>query len=487
MTQATQMVKHSSIYAIGNISRQMIGFIMLPIYTRYLSPSDYGVIALLIFVVSLIEVVFGARMFQAVPKFYYEQKNKEDKLKVISTALMITSLASSLAMLAVMVFRAPISVAAFGSSEHGLLVGIFAVLVLTHGLENYALGYIRIQQRPWLFIGTTMAKLFLQLSLNIWLVVVLELGVMGVAISSVGSSVIFTLCMVCYTLWNIGVRFCTNTARRLLVFCWPLWLAGLAGLYMGSANRYYIRVFGSLDEVGLFELAIKFASIISLLLWTPFMQYWQTERFSLYQQPNPLPTYQSVFRLVTTLLVLMALGISIFGAPVVRIMAAPEFHTAAEAIPYLVFSAVFQCLTAFSNFSFFVKNKTGWMSWNSYITAAIITVLYFALIPPFGFVGAAQALMLAHIIQFFIVNRVAKKHYDMQLPLKPLAVYSAISAASISLAFNFQHQHLITDIAIKSAIYLFSCILVAAFFMKNASTRQYIRSIIGETLHQKAI
>lgn len=457
---------------------------MLPIYTRYLSPADYGAVGLLMFTVALIEIIFGARLFQAVPKFYFEQDTKREGHAVISTALMITSAVSSLSMLAVVAFRVPISEIAFGTGDYGLLVGIFAVLILTHALENYALGYVRIQQRPWLFISASMVKLFMQLSLNIWFVVIMEWGVLGVAYGSVISSVIFTAGMTLYTLFNTGISFSSYIAKRMLLFSWPLWLAGLAGLYIGSANRYYIRLFSSLDDVGLFELAAKFGTIITLLIWMPFSQYWQTERFRLYQEPNPIPIYQAVFKLISTLLVMAALGVAIFGGPVIRIMAAPEFHVAAEAVPYLVFSAVFQCLVYFGNFSFLVKEKTGWMTWNSYMTAVVATALYFALIPFMGFVGAAQALMLANGFQFIVVHFAAKKHYDMKISLLPLVVLLVIAGVSLAVAFSLEQSDLLADIAVKLVVYIISCICIAASLLLNAKTRTYIGRLIGKHFSQ---
>lgn len=482
MSQAIRMIKHSSIYAIGNISRQVVGFVMLPIYTRYLSPADYGAVGLLMFIVALIELIFGARLFQAVPKFFFEQKSKREGDAVISTALMITSAVSSLSMLAVVAFRAPISEVAFGTGDYGLLVGIFAVLILTHSLESYSLGYVRIQQRPWLFIGASMAKLVMQLSLNVWFVVVLEWGVLGVAYGSVISSVIFTVGMTLYTLLNTGIRFNTHIAKRMLLFSWPLWLSGLAGLYVGSANRYYIRLFSTLDDVGLFELAAKFGTIITLLVWMPFSQYWQTERFRLYREPNPIPVYQAVFRFISASLVVAALGVAIFGGPVIRIMAAPEFHAAAQAVPYLVFSAVFQCLVYFGNFSFLVKEKTGWMTWNSYCTAAIATVFYFALIPSMGFVGAAQALMLANGFQFLVVHLAARKHYDMQISLLPLSALLAVSIASLTTTSLLVQEELFADILVKIAVYIASCISIVACLLANAKTRNYISGVVTKQL-----
>lgn len=487
MSQTKRMIKHSSIYAIGNFSRQIVGFIMLPVYTRFLTPADYGVVALLILMVSLIELLFGARLFQAVPKFYYEQDSKERSYSVISTAMLITSAISALAVIAVMALRNPISDVMLGTSDHGTVVAIFSVMILTQALENYSLGYIRIQQRPWLFVGASLTKLVLQLAMNIWLVVVWEWGVMGVAVSNAASSIVFTAGTTFYTFWNTGVSFSRELARKMLIFSWPIWLSGLAGLYIGSSNRYFIRIFSSLDDVGLFGLAAKFGTIITLLVWTPFAQYWQVERFNLYHKSDPLPIYQSVFRMISTLLIVAGLGIGIFAEPVIRIMAAEEFHSAAKAVPFLVFSGVFHCFTIFNNFSFLVKEKTSWMTYNSYITAVIATVFYFALIPAFGFVGAAQALLIAHLVQFLISHVMAKRAYDMGISLRPLTVYLCISVLALSFSYNLPQQGWMADVAARIAIYAVSCAVVGAYLLTHAKVREYLASLFHKKLDSQQL
>lgn len=473
---AGRMVRHSSIYALGNIAGQLVGFVMLPIYTRYLTPADYGVVGLLLFAVSLIELVFGARMARVLPRFYYEQEEQTERHAVISTALLITSAASGLAMAALLLLREPVSQGLFGSSEYGLVVGLFALLILGHALENYGLQYVRMQQRPWLFISLNLVKLVLQLSLNIWFVVVQQQGVLGIALSSAISSAVFSLALAGYTTAHTGLRFNSALARRLLAFTWPLWIAGLAGLYIGSANRYYIRIFSSLEEVGLYELAIKFSTIITLLIWRPFNQYWQTERFVIYRQPDPLPVFQNVFRFVSLLMVLAALGIALFAGPVIRIMADAAFHRAEQAVPFLVFGAVFSSLTLFSNFSFLVKDKTGWMSQNEYLTAAIVTVFYLLLIPAFGFVGAAVALMLAQGAQFIIVHRRARAHYDMGISLLPLAFNLLVAALGYTASRLLQSELLPWDLAMRLAVFLCCAVIMLAGPLRDPALR---RQLIG--------
>lgn len=481
---AKRLVKHSSIYATGNILRQLVGFIMLPVYTRYLTPADYGVVGLLLFAVSLIELVFGARMARAVPKFFYEQPEQDDRNAVLSTALLITASASGLAMFGVMFFRDPSSSILFGSIDYGFIVGIFATLILAHALENYGLQFIRLQQRPWLFISINLAKLVLQLSLNIWLVVFKDMGIMGVVWSTFISSAIFSSGLAAYTLINTGIRFRKEIASKMISFCWPLWVAGFAGLYIGSANRYYIRIFSSLEEVGFYELAVKFSAIITLLIWKPFSQYWQTERFQIYHENNPIPIYQEVFRFISTLMVTASLAVGIFADPVIRIMAAPAFHQAALAVPFLVIGAVFGSLTNYSNFSFLVKGKTGWMSQNEYVTAAIVTVFYLTLIPVFGFIGAAAALMLAQGVQFLVVHRRAKAHYDMQIPLTPLAINLIIVAAGLMVAHLVRNDDLIMDIFIRAIIFTLCAAAMMGIMLRDPGARQRVLALIPRRIRQ---
>ena len=474
MGQATKLLKHSSIYAVGNISRQLIGFLMLPVYTTYLTPADYGVVGLLIFMVSLIELLFGGHMFHAIPKFYFDQESQKERNCLLSTALIVTTLTSIVTVFFVALFSNPASTLLFGTAEYALLVCMFAVQILTNALENYALVYLRIQQKPLLFVAVNFAKLALQLSLNIIFVVYLEKGVLGVAISSMLSSILFATIMTIYTLAKVGLNYSKEVTLKLLKFSWPLWVGGIAGLYIGSANRYYIRLFSSLDDVGLFTLAAKFGSIIFLLIWTPFGQYWQTERYNIYRQKNALPIFQLVYTTISTLLIIVALGVALFSDPVIRIMAAEAFHPASLAVPFLALGGVFQCLVTYNNFSFLVKEKTAWMSRNSYLTAGVITIFYLLLIPSFGFVGAAAAALGANFVQFLVVFTAAKKHFDMQLKLQPLFRSISIAVAAFFLAWFFKSGHLLVDIGINLLIYIPAAILLLYPLTRLPQTKHFL-------------
>jgi O-antigen/teichoic acid export membrane protein len=477
MSQVKQMLNHSLIYAIGNLSRQLVGFLMLPVYTSYLSPSDYGVVGLLIFMVSLIELLFGGHMYHALPKFYFESEDQKYRRDIVSTALVISASISGLAVLISIYFSDITSQLFLGSIDYSLIVSVFSFLILTHALENYGFVFIRILKKPWIFIGFSALKLILQLALNIYLVIFLELGVMGVALSSMISSILISVLLTHYIFRKIGFSFHLDVAKKLVKFSWPLWVSGLAGLYIGSSNRYFLQLFTSLDEVGLFELAAKFGSIISLLIWFPFAQYWQTERFSIYRMKDPIPVFQNTFSIITALLIIVGLGISVLSKEVIVLMASEEFHNAYSAVPYLVFSAIFQNLVIFNNFSFLVTENTVWMSKINYLTALIISIFYLILIPEYGFIGAAQALFLSSFVQFMIVFFLAKKYYNMKLKLSSLFFPMAIAFIGFRISLQVNTDDILLAVLLKLSILLISVLIILFTLLLNSNIRLWFLSI----------
>jgi len=480
-SNAGRFLKHSTIYAIGNVSRQLVGFLMLPLYTHYLTPADYGVVGLLTFALALLEPFFGARLGDAMLKFYYEATEDAQRRTVISTTLTITGVVSTLVATIACMSRSPASELIFGTAKYALPVGLFSYVFLTQAIEYYGLTFIRIQQRPTLFITINLTKLFVQLALNIWLIVYLKLGVTGVALSGIVSSALWAGGLAIYTIYFNGLRCDLHVARRMIAFSWPLWLSSLASLYIFSANRYYIRIFGSMDQVGYYELAARFAAILGLLVWQPFAQFWETERFRHWKKPEAPVIFGSVFEFCSTLLVLGALGISIFSAPVIQFMSAPAFHKAALLVPWLAFSWMFGYLALFASFSFLVTEKTGFITRNSYITVVIITVLNVLLIPRFGYIGAGIAQFLALFLAFLLIRHASRPHFDMRMRLTPLFAMLALAGGSyVAANLTIHFASIWLDLLWKAVIFAACAVLVIGVLLRSAPNKaQVVRLLDG--------
>ncbi|WP_026957804.1 lipopolysaccharide biosynthesis protein [Aliagarivorans taiwanensis] len=453
-------VKSLPVYFIGSVLRQLVGFIMLPIYTSVLTPADYGVIGLLAISLSIFETALGGRFAQAVPKFYFERDNDSKRRLVLSSSFLFTLFISSLSAMLFFSLSAQLSQAVLGDSSFELYFKWYSLLLITSGVEAYGLTYLRLLDRAWSFITVSLLKLVFQLATNIYFVVYLRMGVEGVVYAQVLVSGLFALVFAGVILTKVGWGIESPLIARLFAFCWPLWLTGLAGLYISSANRYFVRLYAGLDEVGLFAIVIKFASLLTPFVWTPFSQWWQTERFRVYKTNQGRDVYPHVFNLISFTLIMFALGICLFSDPVIQLMSAPAFHAAASGIAIMTVGRLVGQVSMFFNTAYLVKEKTAVIAKLRYAFAAIATVGFVVLIPRYGFIGACMAMCLSQIIMFIINYHLSRKYSDMGISLNIALALLAVLILAVLVDYVFIPQALSWQSLLAKAL-LFLCGLVA--------------------------
>ena len=138
--------QHTLIYSVGNILSRMIGFFMIPVYTHYLTPGDYGVIELLDLTTYFISMVIGVGMSHAILRFYYEYQDQEQRNQVISTAFIFTLGILVLALAVLYPLSQRISQLIFGTVQYRPYLQIIFATMCLGILIELALSYVRAKQ-----------------------------------------------------------------------------------------------------------------------------------------------------------------------------------------------------------------------------------------------------------------------------------------------------------------------------------------------------
>ena len=86
-SSSVDLIKHSAIYGLGQVLARITSFLLLPIYTRYLTPADYGVIAIMDFVATILAILIGAGMSNAATRYHFDVKSEEERNSVSWTGL----------------------------------------------------------------------------------------------------------------------------------------------------------------------------------------------------------------------------------------------------------------------------------------------------------------------------------------------------------------------------------------------------------------
>lgn len=412
----SRTIGNAGIYALGNILRYLTSFIMLPVYTRHLTPADYGVLELLTMVIDLAGIILGMRLGEAIYRYYNEGRTAPEKNAVMSTALLLAVVVTGTGATFLYNFAPAISHVTFGSGEHSRHVQMFSLILLLQSLAEMPLLLIRAQQRPWLFVAFSLLKLMLQVSFNIYFVVYRGLGIDGVIYSGILTSAIYTPLLIVYALYHTGFRPNAALARSLVAFSLPLALADVGAFYLTFGDRYFLRVFSSLSEIGTYALAYKFGFLLLYFTWGPFQSAWDAHKYTVHGLAEARQVYRRNFLIISFLMIFLGLCMSVFISDLLRLMSAPAFWSAANIVPVIVVAYIVQGWTFYSNFGVLITGKTSQIAYGSLVAALVITIGYFSLIPAFGAMGAACATLIAFTARLIWVHERARREYDMMLP-----------------------------------------------------------------------
>ncbi len=411
-----KILSHGKIYLAGNILRRSVSFIMLPIYTRFLTPSDYGTIELLSMTLDFVAIILGLRIGEAIFRYYTDYETKNDKNEVISTALWLVAIVNTVGVLLLVVGVKPISIMVFGNAGQVRNLLLFSLTLLMQGFIGIPMTYIRAQQRPWLFVIFSTIKLALQLGLNILFVVYMKLHVEGVIYSAIISSLFMGGLLGFYTLNNCGIRFSRQKARRLISFSLPMIATGLIAFYITFGDRYFLRVYGGgLNEVGVYSLGYKFGFLLMFLAVTPFASIWDSEKYNIAKKETAKEEFQQIFIIYSTVVILICMCISLYIKDLLHLMSAPAFWDAAQIVPIVLGAYLANALSQYVNLGILLRHKTIEITYGTLIAASVISIGYFLLIPRYGGMGAALATLLAFASRTIWVYWRAKRLYDMEL------------------------------------------------------------------------
>ena len=152
-TSISRILNRTFYYGASGVIGNIIGFIMLPIYTSHLTPADYGVASFLILYVSLVQILLGGKFEAAIAKFHFDKDLRFSINTIISTATLITIIFCIAPLLLTISHSQNISTLLFGEESYSQYIEIISINILVTTVTQYTMQYIRIVDKPILFFS----------------------------------------------------------------------------------------------------------------------------------------------------------------------------------------------------------------------------------------------------------------------------------------------------------------------------------------------
>jgi len=287
--------KNSMIYAIGNMLNRGAGFILIPIYTRYLLTVGYGKLEILYSMGALLRISLGMMLGHALLRFYFECKNEKDKKELISTALISAFGISFAGTILLMLFSKFFASALLSNASEFYFCNILFLTLIFEITQEVPLSYLRAQEKSVFFVSISFLQLIVRISLNVFMVVKLQWGVAGVLAGNLYSAAFIWLILNLYLLYKVGLKFSSKTFQILFKYSFPLLGGSIMGILILNADRFFLKSLSGLSTLGIYAIGYKMAMIVQMFIIQPFTTAYGPFRFSIIQEENAKKIYSFIF------------------------------------------------------------------------------------------------------------------------------------------------------------------------------------------------
>jgi O-antigen/teichoic acid export membrane protein len=397
-----QILKGTGTYSISVMGSRMASFFMLPVYTRFLTTADYGVLELLELTTFVFVALAGMRIGDALFYYYSAACTAETKERAVCTVLLGAALMGLLGGLVGWNGASMLSRLVFQTERYapGFRL-VFTTFAFSVPLEA-GFCYLRALNRPSAYVTASLLRLSLGIACNM-LLLAQGLGMYAMLWSSLIVTVIMAVWLGGRALAGISIpdRFDWNLLQHFLRYSAPLGVSALAMLVINYGDRFFLQRYCSLSDLGVYALAYKFGMVITYIQM-PFDVYWRSQMFTIVQEPNGETVYVRMATYLTLGLTFVALLLTLIIEPLLRLTVPASFQSAAQYVPWIAVAYVIRTIGGHFRCVFLLKGTTGKEFQVAMAGGIACLVGYAELIPNFKLWGAVASTALGFGTMFVI-------------------------------------------------------------------------------------
>ena len=486
MNPLKQLAGQTAIYGLSSIVGRLLNYLLVPLYTRYFIPAEYGVVTELYAYVAFLVIILTYGLETAF--FRFSQKQYDKKL-VYSTSL-ISLIVSSILFVVLMISSQQSIANWLEYPQNPEYIIWFALIIGLDAISAISFAKLREQRQAARFALVRLVNIFINIGLNLFFIIycpyALENGlpttdfVNSVYDPKVGVGYIFianlfasgvTILMLLPEMIKSSWTFNTMLWKKMMWYAFPLLVAGLAGMTNETIDRILLKQLlpvgvDKMAAIGVYGAFYKI-SIIMILFIQTFRFAAEPFFFSQEKQHNSRKTYADVLKYFTILASLIFLSVMLY-LDVVKHFIGSSFHSkeGIEIVPILLMANLF--LGIYYNLSIWYKltEKTGYGAILAIFGAVITLTLNIILIPKIGFIGSAWATLFCYFSMMIASLLMGRKYYAIPYDLKRVFTYIFLSFALYKISVYFETSMLI------NTVYLF--VFIIAVFVLEKSKKEVI-------------
>ncbi len=416
-----------AVFGLSSALGQILNFLLLPLYTRQLSTSDYGDFAQLQILYLLFAPLANLGMTTALFRFYRATKDETERSALVNTA-MASVLGMSLLLLAILAFLTPfLSKFFFGEAVSLGLIQLMLVSAACAAITTIPQSILRCERRVKTTAGFNTFELITTILATIYFVVFCKLKVLGVVLGVLAGDASLMIVLIAATFKLYNLRIDRVLWRKMIAYGGPYTPHHLQAIGLAQFGQYMLYKMLGPSEAGIYNTAAKFAMPLGFTVnaiqsaWVPF-------KFQIHaEDPDPKSFFRSIVTYYFAGLFYLWLGVSLWGPEMIRWLTPAEYHPAALFVPVAALISASIGVYFMLGTGLELGNDTRMAPLVSFVGLVTVVALAFLFIPQWREYGAAIATAAGWIVMAFVLFRLGQQHYAIRYDWMALVSFAFLA------------------------------------------------------------
>lgn len=402
-------IRDGALYTLGSILSKGLSLFLIPIYTRYLSPLEYGIIDLFIILAGIINILITFEITQSIARYYQDAPNDFEKALYTSTAFWFTFFAYIIFIFIAYVFRGFFGEIIVGQVNYEVIFMFAAFSIVSNGIYCFTSNQLKwqLQSKDNVIVG--MINLLFGACLILYLMIVAKLKIEAVFIGQIFGNVCAILVAIYYARNSYRFIFNFFMLQEMLKFSIPLLLSSLSGFAAIYIDRIFIKNILGLEELGVYGVGYRFACVASIV-FSGFQGALMPLVYKYHKEKNTPNDISRIFDIFCCFSLILLLGSILFSKEMILLLVAEPFYESYKLIPVLVMSILFLNMYIFAP-GLTIYKKTNLVALINLLTMILNIILNIILIPTFGIFGAAVSTLIGSLFLFVMYIVMGNRYY----------------------------------------------------------------------------
>jgi len=481
----SSVIKNGKWYLMGSLATKVLMFLMLPIYLRYLDPTEYGIFNSLNVIAQILPILLSFGLDAAFGRFFHDYKKDPEKLKTLFSTIFWFVAIYGFFLVILVIFSSQWwlkEAAAVPAYPYGILtflphlfmqLGLLGLIFLRQSLESKLTSLIET-------LGAVINVL-----VSIPLLIFWDMGVIARLWGNVGAALVIFLIMLYYFIRKdiLKWRFDRRMLRIALIYSIPL-IPAMASKWINMlSDRLILYQYIDMEAVGLYSLAANIAMLLFVIQNSASQVLQPVSISGLVHDRERTKSKMADFSLLMWLIMILAnLGAFLFAKDVVTILANKSYEGSYIFIPILGFTFVLGAQYRFFSYMLQFHKKTKIISIATIASALANLTMNLIFIPIYGAIAAPFATVAAAIVLLLWIGIAAQRIDPIKLHWRQLILIGLVYviATGIGLYFLFSIEVSIFNFLAKGAFF----ILVSAICIWIGNYQQPILDFIQKNLRK---